>query len=115
MAKTDAFITLKDHKDNFETKLKCRLINPAKGELGKVSKVILDAINDDIKSKIEVNQWKNSQSIIEWYKKISNKPRYTFVSFDVIKFYPSITEDLPDKAISWARFFVDISGEHFYH
>ena len=96
----------------FETKPKCRLINPAKSELGKVSKVILDAINDDIRSKLKVNQWRNSQSVIEWYKKISNKPRHTFVSFDIVEFYPSITEDLLDKAISWARAFVDISHEH---
>ena len=88
MAKTDSFITLKDHKDNFETKPQCRLINPAKSELGKVSKVILDAINDEIRSKIKVNQWKNSQSVIEWYKKIPNKPGHTFVSFDIVDYYP---------------------------
>jgi len=112
MAKSDAFITLKDHKDNFDTKPKCRLINPAKSELGKASKVILDTVNDDIRSKIKVNQWKNSQSVIEWFRKISNKPGCTFVSFDIVEFYPSITEELLDKAILWARSFVDISGEH---
>ena len=113
MTKTDSFITLKDHKDiNFETKPKCRLINPAKSELGKVSKVILDAINDEIRSKIKVNQSKNSQSVIEWYKKIPNKSGHTFVSFDIVDLYPSITEELLDKAISWARSFVDISNEH---
>ena len=77
MAKTETFVTLNDPKDNFETKLKCRLINPAKTEHGKVSKVILDAINDEIRSKIKVNQWKNSQSVNEWYKKIPNKPGHT--------------------------------------
>ena len=42
MAKREAFITLKDHKDNFEDSLPCRLINPAKSEMGLVSKRILD-------------------------------------------------------------------------
>ena len=37
LAQTNAFITLKDHKENFMNKPKCRLINPAKPELGKVS------------------------------------------------------------------------------
>jgi hypothetical protein len=37
-----AFISLKDHKDGFEYHPKCRLINPAKSDLGKVSKTILD-------------------------------------------------------------------------
>ena len=42
MIQTDLFITLKDHDDNFDTEPNCRLINPAKSYLGKVSKVILD-------------------------------------------------------------------------
>ncbi len=35
------FISLKDHKENFENNPKCRLINPAKSESGKLSKIIL--------------------------------------------------------------------------
>ena len=30
----NAFITLKDHKENFENNPKCRLINPAKSQIG---------------------------------------------------------------------------------
>ena len=45
LAKTPAFITLKDHKDSFQSSLHCRLINPSKSELGKVSKSILENIN----------------------------------------------------------------------
>jgi hypothetical protein len=112
MAETEAFITLKDHKDNFESKPKCRLINPAKSELGKVSKVILDSINQKIRSTTDVNQWINSQSVINWFKEIEHKSRYNFVSFDVVDFYPSITEDLLDKAIAWAKTIVNISDEH---
>ena len=45
-----AFITLKDpYKPDFENHPKCRLINPSKSSLGKVSKVILDRINNDIR------------------------------------------------------------------
>ena len=39
-AEKPAFITLKDHKDNFLNNPSCRLINPAKSNLGKVSKII---------------------------------------------------------------------------
>ena len=42
IAKQQAFITLKDHKDNFANHPTCRFINPAKSELGKVRKQILD-------------------------------------------------------------------------
>ena len=48
IAKQQAFITLKDHKHNFANHPTCRLINPAKSELGKVSKQILDKINSKI-------------------------------------------------------------------
>ena len=37
-AQRDAFITLKDHKDYFKNHPKCRLINPAKSEIGIISK-----------------------------------------------------------------------------
>jgi hypothetical protein len=40
MKKREAFISLKDHKENFENNPNCRLINPAKSESGKLSKVI---------------------------------------------------------------------------
>ena len=42
LARNPSFITLKDHKENFNSKLPCRLINPSKSELGKVSKQKLE-------------------------------------------------------------------------
>ena len=42
---SNCFITLKAHKDNFMNKPMLRLINPAKNEIGKISKGILDEIN----------------------------------------------------------------------
>ena len=42
---TNCFLTLKDHKENFENNTKTRLINPAKNEVGRISKIILDKIN----------------------------------------------------------------------
>jgi hypothetical protein len=45
LAEKTAFITLKDHKPNFQNKPTCRLINPTKSEIGKISKKILEKIN----------------------------------------------------------------------
>ena len=45
-AMTEAFITLKDHKENFVSKLTCQLINPTKTELDKISKKIIEDINN---------------------------------------------------------------------
>ena len=72
MAKKNAFITLKDHKENFESNPKCRLLNPTKSELGKISKAIVDNVNDAIRDALSVNQWKNTQSVIHWFKNIKN-------------------------------------------
>ena len=37
----NAFITLKDHKENFSNSTNCGLINPSKSEVGHVSKKCL--------------------------------------------------------------------------
>ena len=68
LPKTPAFITLKDHKDNFQSSLHCRLINPSKSELGKVSKSILEIIMHYLVKLLHVNQLKNSASVIECFR-----------------------------------------------
>ena len=42
LARNAAFITLKDHKENFRSNSPSRLINPSKSELGKISKQKLE-------------------------------------------------------------------------
>ena len=42
-----SFITLKDHKENFQNNPKCRLINPAKSEIGIHHRI--DQINKSIR------------------------------------------------------------------
>ena len=44
--KAEVFITVKDHEDNFPNFLTFRLINPFKSEIGKISKSLLDNINN---------------------------------------------------------------------
>ena len=56
----DAYVTIKDHKPNFPAKVECRLINPAKSNLGKVSKAILEKITKEIRFVKGSNQWLNS-------------------------------------------------------
>ena len=111
MAQRNPYITLKDHKENFQSNPKFRLINPAKTELGKVSKVVLDDINNRIRNIINVNQWKNSNSVIEWFNSLENKSNCIFLSFDIVEFYPSITQDLLEKVIQWAKTITTITEE----
>ena len=58
----NCFFILKDHKDNFANNAQVRLINPAKNELGRISKVILDKINLAIREHFSFNQWKNTRT-----------------------------------------------------
>ena len=103
LAKTQAFITMKDHKEDFHTNPTCRLINPAKSEVGKISKSILEEINTELRSTLELNQWKNTRSVIEWLNSIQNKKNCAFIQLDIKDFYPSITEKILDNAIEFAK------------
>ena len=103
LAKANAFVTLKDHKPRFENDLPCRLINPAKSEMGIVSKAILDRIICVVRDATNANLWKNSACVIDWFKGIEDKDKCTFVCFDIMEFYPSITEDLLSQALTYAQ------------
>ena len=69
----NCFITLKDHKANFLNHPTTRLINPAKNEIGRISKQILDQINSKLCEIVKVNKWKNTESVINWFKKFESK------------------------------------------
>ena len=73
LGKAQAFITMKDHKEDFRANPTCRLINPMKSELGKISKSILDGINTELRSILKVNQWKNTGAVIKWFNSIKEK------------------------------------------
>ena len=107
----DAFITLKDHKPNFANNPTCRLINPTKSEIGKVSKKILDRINSNIARKCNFNQWKNTASVIDWFNADKEKQQSNFICFDIEEFYPSISQDLLNKALDFASAHDNITAD----
>ena len=109
MSKKNAFITLKDHKDNFSHNVKCRLINPAKSSISIVSKVILDNINNSIRESQKSLQWRNTSAVITWFNSIEHKSKCKFIKFDVVNFYPSISENLLNKSLTFAKSLVKIS------
>ena len=72
---SNCFFTLKDHKENFQNNPTVRLINPAKNDIGRIIKVILDKINSGLIKQLKVNQWKNTQNIIEWFMRVEEKSK----------------------------------------
>ncbi|XP_044175381.1 uncharacterized protein LOC122958534 [Acropora millepora] len=109
LEKNEAFITLKDHKPAFNDHPTCRLINPSKSEIGVVSKHILDEINSAVISSTQINQWKNTASVLKWFNNLENKEKLSFICFDVCEFYPSINEKLLSKALDFASKYRPIS------
>ena len=87
MKKREAFISLKDHKETFENNPKCRVINPARSDSGKISKLILDKVNTHLRTILNVNQWRNTQNVIEWFGNIEQKSMHSFISFDIVDFF----------------------------
>ena len=114
-----AFVTLKDHKEEFRTKkaLECRLIKPSKCDLGRISKRRLEVITQIIRSKTKSNQWKSVIETKTWFNGIKNKKKYEFLIFDIKGFYPAISPELLNKAIEWAKEFVTITqkDEELFH
>ena len=110
LSQRSSFITLKDHNDNFANKTTCRLINPCKSKLGKVNKLILEKINKAVVLGTGVQQWKNTGAALQWFNSIPNKSQHSFISFDIVNFYPSITPQLLNKALEFAPAYIHITG-----
>ena len=110
-AQKEAFITLKDHKEDFRAKPSCRLINPAKSEIGIISKQMVEGINSRLRTATKPQQWRNTQAVINWFKDLPEKEKLSFIKFDIVEFYPSISEGLLRKAMDFARRFTVITNQ----
>ena len=108
---------MKDHQSNFiSSKLigsnpKCRLINPAKSEIWKISKYIIQQLNSKVRNVSPVNQWQETSTVINWFRNIKNKKKCIFMQFDIEEIYLSISKELLLKAITYAKTLVNISDE----
>ena len=56
----NCFITIKDQKKNFLNHPKVHLINPAKNDLRRITKTIIDNINMKLLEATKISQWKNT-------------------------------------------------------
>ena len=56
IGKNECFITLKHPKPNFKNKPQIRLINPAKNEIDRISKNILDQTNHHLRDSLRINK-----------------------------------------------------------
>ena len=110
-AERPAFISLKDHKENFKHDTKCRLINPSKGEMGIVGKRSLEEINNKLNNHLCYNQWRSTSTVIEWFRTNENKKTCKFIKFDIAEFSPPISADLHEKSINFVRSIIEIEDK----
>ena len=99
-SKNTCFINLKDHKENILNNPTVRLVNPAENELGRISKAILHDISKRLCTSLNINHWKNTACVIEWFKRVEEKE---FIMFDIKDFYLPIQEELLNKGLRFAQ------------
>ena len=63
----------------------------------------MENINKTLIEKLNVKQWKNTETVIHWFKSIEQKSRCFFIQFVIIEFYPSIMEKILEKVIIFAN------------
>ena len=102
-AERKSYVTFKDHKKNFKNDLPCRLINPAKSEIGIISRNILQRINKRVRKETGLLQWRETKKVIDWFKGITKKNKRKFLKFDIVDFYPSISKDILLRSIDFAK------------
>ena len=64
-----------------------------------------------LRQKLKLKQWQNTDAVIEWFKALSDKKKKRFIQLDIDSFYPSITPELLDRALEWAGQHVHITKE----
>ena len=108
---SNCFITLKDHKENFQNNPSVWLLNPAENELGRLSKFIIQEVKKEFRHKLNLNQSKNTEDAINWFKSIKDKQHCKFVIFDIKDFYPSIKESLLKQSLDFAEKYIKVTSE----
>ena len=80
--------------------------------MASISKQKLDRINSSLKKNTGYNQWQSTKDVLDWFSELKvAKDRTTFLKFDIVSFYPSISEKLLLDALSWAKNLTTITDE----
>ena len=68
-----------------------------------MSRNILQKINEVVRNKTSLQQWRETKKVIDWFQGIANKNKCKFLKFDIVDFYPSISKDILLKSIDFAK------------
>ena len=68
-------------------------------------------LNSKLCEILKAYEWKNTASVINWFKKVKSKNSHKFLTFDIKDFYPSIKEGLLIEALEFAKEHVTIKSK----
>ena len=60
-------------------------------------------------NQLKLNQWKNSDEVINWFSSFKNKNACTSTQMDIKEFYPSITESILINTLNFAKLHTTIT------
>ena len=55
--------------------------------------------------------WKSTSAVTDWFTRIQRKQQCTFVLFNIVDIYPSISEELLKRALQFASQYTTISQQ----
>ena len=64
-----------------------------------------------MREKTQYNHWQNNTSVITWFENIQNKQNHSFIQFDIVDFYPSISENLLSQSLNFALQYTNITSD----
>ena len=67
-----------------------------------ISKKLLQEVNNEDRKATGLTQWQSTKAALDWFKQIPDKKNQRFIQMDICEFYPSINEELLDKALDFA-------------
>ena len=73
-----------------------------------IIKTVSEKTNINIRNSLHLNQWKDTQEVINWFKGIDNKQHYKFIMLDIKNFYPPILKELLTDALTFAGTIMNI-------
>ncbi|GAB1599935.1 GATA zinc finger domain-containing protein 14-like, partial [Argonauta hians] len=110
-------ILLKDHKANFSSNPSVRLICPSSSDIGLLSKAILDRILPVIQRNCpdldsgQLKLWNDTWDALDWFNDLQGRGSLSFVQFDLVSYYQSVTPQLLESALGFASEFSDLAED----
>ena len=70
-------------------------------------------MNASIRCKADVNQWRSTKEVIRWVQQLRNKKQLSYLTFNIVDFYTSITDNLLIRTLNWAQKYHNITVMEF--